>query len=269
MNCVNCNQLLTETYNYCSNCGNKTKIHKITVKNVIKDFVNKFFSIDSKILITVLHLITQPEVVINSYLRGNRVKYVPPINYLIIGGLLGGLFSYIMINGYLGELDYSQFDIEANHDPNNPFAQDMPIVMQKMMQLMQQYYTPILFLTIPLIALLSKMVFYNRKGVNLAEHIIIYAYGYSQYLILSWLSLPLFFIFDDFLTTYQWITILSLILFNAYILKRFFGLNWKSMLIKTLLFVFIGIVFYFVIVVSLVILFFIYLFYTGQFPVVK
>lgn len=147
--------------------------------------------------------------------------------------------------------------------PNNPIAKDMPSIMESVMKGVQQYYTLILFITIPLIALISKIVFYNRKTINFAEHNILYAYGYAQFLILSWGIIPFFFIFENFVFTYQWLSIPLLILYHAYLLQRFFQLSWKSLLIKTLLFILVGCVFYVLITLIFVVIYVAYLSTTG------
>lgn len=264
MNCKNCNHLLSEADKFCPICGNKTGIEKLTVKNLLLEIYQKIFSLDNKFFVTVKHLVTRPENVIKSYLDGNRVKYMPPINFLIIAGLFGGFFSYLMLNGYMGEIDYKSFDL-TERDPKNPIANKVPMITEMVMKTMQQYYTLILFLTIPLISLISKIVFYDLKKYNFAEHIIIYSYGYSAFLILSYLMLPFLLIFKNTFVTYSYFTIPLIILYHIYLLKRFFELNIKTIIIKTLFFLVVGFLFYiiFSLLAGIIIVF--YLISTGQF----
>ncbi len=267
MNCINCFAELSENDKFCGNCGNKILSSRITLKSIFHEFMDKFFSLDSKFFITVKDLLIKPEQVIKSYLQNNRTKYLTPMSFLIIGGLLGSFFSYLTINDYLGAIDYSSFDVSSEAQKNNPMYENFPHTMRRAFELSQKYYSLILFTSIPIIALISKIVFYNNKQYNFAEHIILYSYSYAQYLILSYVFIPFFLFNKNIINQFSFLTIFFIVAYHFYVLKRFFDLGWMSMLKKTLLFILVGLAFYFVISIIIGIVFIIYLIKTGQFPV--
>ena len=236
MQCVNCSREFQETEKYCSNCGNEKLCDRITIRSLINEFFSKYFSLDSKLIVTVKDMTVQPQEVILSYINNNRKKYLPPINFMIIAGLLGGFYAYLLNSGYLGELDYEALVV----DQKSEVGIDQVEFTKSINTTVQKYYSLITFLTIPLLALISKLVFYNYKQFNFAEHSVIYAYGYSQFLILSYVSIPFSFILDNFIYYYSILSFVLLIGFHIYILKRLFDISWGKMMVKTLLFFAIG-----------------------------
>lgn len=106
MDCINCNYPLQETDKFCPTCGNQVLCERITIRSLVNEFFSKYFSLESKLLGTIKDMTIHPEKVIKSYINNNRVKYLPPINFMIIAGLLGGFYAYLLNNGYLGEINY-------------------------------------------------------------------------------------------------------------------------------------------------------------------
>ena len=65
MSCKNCGLALTEETNFCNSCGAKVIRNRLTLKNLLQHAVEEFLSIDNKFLITITHLFTRPEAVID------------------------------------------------------------------------------------------------------------------------------------------------------------------------------------------------------------
>jgi uncharacterized membrane protein YvbJ len=82
MSCKNCGLALIEETNFCTACGAKVIRNRLTIKNLLEHAVEEFLSIDNKFLITITHLFTRPEVVIDGYINGLRKKYMNPISFL-------------------------------------------------------------------------------------------------------------------------------------------------------------------------------------------
>ncbi|WP_127844287.1 DUF3667 domain-containing protein [Psychroflexus aestuariivivens] len=242
MECVNCVQPLQKNEKYCSNCGNQVYCERITIKSLINEFFSKYFSLESKLLGTIKDMTFHPEKVIKSYMRNNRVKYLPPINFMIIAGLLGGFYAYLLNNGYLGEMSFEAFAIEENKSSGI----DQVEISKTINNEVQNYYSIVLFLTIPLLALISKLVFYNYKQYNFAEHSVIHAYAYSQFLVLSYVTIPFSLVFDKFTYYYTFLSFIFLIGYHAFVLKRVFDISWKKMIVKSLFFIAIIIVLFIV-----------------------
>jgi hypothetical protein len=254
MNCKNCQIELKENDNFCPNCGEQIVTQKITIKKMIIEFSEKYLSFDNKFLITFKTLFTHPEKVVNGYLQGLRVRYVNPMTYLIIAVTISGINVFLIKRGYFGEMDYSS--LSGN--------QKSPFDMNEYMNSIYDYNSILIFTAIPLLALISKIVFYNYKEYNYAEHNLIYFYTYSQTSILTVLFIPVILIFDIDYMIYAIITFVIMISYHFFALKRIFQLSTKQIFIKTLLFIPVGFMFYLIIILLGGILTFGYLILSGK-----
>ncbi len=82
MNCLNCNQPVSG--NYCSNCGQRNGVGRITLKETFQHFLGAYLSLDGPLWRTTWHLITKPGVVMHSFIEGKRQKYYRPVAYFIV-----------------------------------------------------------------------------------------------------------------------------------------------------------------------------------------
>ncbi|WP_396149964.1 DUF3667 domain-containing protein [Flavobacterium sp.] len=255
MSCKNCQKLLQQEDKFCPNCGAQVVTQKLTVKKVIHEFSERYLSFDNKFLSTFKTLFTHPEWVVNGYLDGLRIRYVNPITYLIIAVTLSGINVYLTKNGYLGDIDYAA--MSGN--------QKTPFDMKGFMNSLYDYNSIIVFSGIPLIAIISKIVFFNYKQFNFAEHNLIYFYTYSQTSILTVLVIPLLLLFQIEYVYYAFFTFAILFGYHFFALKRIFKLTMKQIILKTLLFIPVLFAFYIVISLFFGILYFVYLLSSGKF----
>ena len=107
MNCKNCEGSLRTDYSYCSNCGAKVIRNRLTIKNLWYDVTERFFNVDNTFLKTFLHLFSKPEVVVDSYVKGVRKRYLNPIAYFTIALTLSGILLYILKKFFLKDIDFS------------------------------------------------------------------------------------------------------------------------------------------------------------------
>jgi len=255
MNCKNCQNSIETADKFCSNCGAQVVTKKLTIKNILYDFSERYLSFDNKFLTTFKTLFTHPEWVINGYLNGLRVRFVNPITYLIIAVTLSGFNIFLMKRGYLGNIDYNVFSGD----------QKAPIDMKEFMNAVYDYNSVLIFFSIPYLALLSKLVFYNYKQFNYAEHNLIYFYTYSQSSIFVLLFIPFLIVFKIDFYSYSLFTFVFMLVYHAFALKRVFNLTGKQLVAKTFLFIPIGFIFYIVLSLILIIIYFIYLISSGKF----
>lgn len=254
MNCKNCQLQLKENDNFCSYCGSPIVTQKVTVKKMLVEFSEKYLSFDNKFFKTFKTLFSHPEWVVNGYLNGLRVRYVNPMTYLIIAVTISGINVFLIKRGYFGEMDYSS--MSGN--------EKSPINMNEFMNSVYDYNSVLIFTAIPLLSLISKIVFYNFKQYNYAEHNLIYFYTYSQTSILTVLFIPIILIFEIDYMIYAMITFLIMISYHFFALKRIFKLSTKEIFYKTLLFLPVGFLFYIVISLFFGIIYLFYLYSTGQ-----
>ncbi len=255
MNCINCDQNLDKTDNFCSVCGGKVLTQRLTLNLVIKEMFEKFFSWDNKFFLTYISLFTRPEDVINGFIKGMRVKYLNAFTYFFIALTISGIQILLLQKGYLGEIDYRFEDIPQ---------EGMPFSLDSLMSTIYDYYSFVAFLLIPLVALISKIVFWKFKNYNYIEHLVIYFYTNSQTSILGAVFgiTILSFTNDFFMVSYFLYPMM--IGYHIYALRRVFNLTYKQIFIKTLVFIGIAILMYIVLVIIFAIIYIIIMNQNGE-----
>lgn len=156
MACKNCNNVISEQDNFCNDCGAQIIKHRLTLKYLFSEFYQSFFSIDSnKPLRTFVDLFKKPEDVIGGYINGVRKEYVHAFGYFTIAVTITTLFYFVALkffpNNFAGVLELVQIDraqIEFGKKIQNSIF---------------QYQTLFLFLSIPFLAMISWIVFFNKR----------------------------------------------------------------------------------------------------------
>jgi hypothetical protein len=242
MNCKNCKDPLEKNALFCDNCGAKVITSRITFKLLVSELFINVFGIDSKFFLTLKHLLTKPQDVLNDYLIGVRKRYVNPFAYLAVGAALSliifNFFSeeYKEIQGSINKDQISEMKEIAEKDLStvkNISAEELKKLqkkqnsakftinfLEKYVNFILQNFNLIAFLFLPYYSLLSKWTY--RKPYNYGEHIVINAYlqGTTMYFsiiafFLAMLIHPLFFS----------ISILLYILYYLYAFAQLFKLS--------------------------------------------
>ena len=92
--CLNCKELLPEEALYCHLCSQKTTDGRITVKELLREFFDSVFNIDSKFFRTIGSLAIPGKLTIQ-YFLGRHKTYTHPIRLFLVSGIL--FFSLISI----------------------------------------------------------------------------------------------------------------------------------------------------------------------------
>ena len=233
-NCKNCGGQI-ENYNFCPDCGAKKITKRITFKNLTLEFVDRFFNLDNSFVRTFIHLFTKPEEVIDGYIHGLRKRYINAFGYFALSITLTGFYTFLVKDRLKKIIQFGDFSEQQTEMQNSVF--DTTFQYQSMMS----------FLLIPILALLSRLVFLNYKKYNLTEHLVIYLYAYSHIVgTMTIILLPLTFMVDNFL----FVAIIQFpvyILYTAYVLKKLYEISVKKIILKTFLFIILGGIFYIII----------------------
>lgn len=226
MNCKNCHTDLVENADYCSTCGGKVIRNRLTFKNIFEHITETFFNFDNKLLRTLIDLFKKPELVIGGYISGIRKRYVNPISYIALSLTVGGLYI-IILNKFFPNvlLEMSTAGVEGQEE-----------FMTMYVESLQKYYSFYMIGFIPLYALISRLVFINRKEFNFTEHLVMAMYIMAQYsLVSSFLNIGLLVLQlpPDLLGTSA--TFLQMAYFG-YCYKRIYKLSIKGIILRTLWF---------------------------------
>lgn len=227
MYCKNCNTTLIETDSFCNSCGAKVIRNRLTIKNLFEHFSEQFLNYDNKFIQTFIHLFTKPEKVINGYIDGVRKKYINPISFLAISLTLSGIYFFFFKEKFSELLNTSDLYVTDGQ-------QKLTVALTNFST---EYNSIIYFVIIPVLALISLVVFYNKK-YNFTEHTVIYLYSMSLSSMVSIVSTVFILLIssDNYLLLSSFIYVFMFI-YHGYILKRIFQLNAKQLAIKTLIFI--------------------------------
>ena len=72
---------------FCPSCGQEVKLDQ-SVGSLLTHFLNDYFTFDSKIIRSVLPLISKPAFLTIEYLKGRRVQYIAPFRLFIFLSLI-------------------------------------------------------------------------------------------------------------------------------------------------------------------------------------
>ena len=90
--CLNCGSHLSAQF--CPECGQKNKDYSLTFKDFFSDFLEELLDVDSRVLRSLRLLFTKPGFLTSEYVKGRRVRYVPPVRmYLVASVVFFVIFS--------------------------------------------------------------------------------------------------------------------------------------------------------------------------------
>lgn len=141
--------------NYCYNCSQKASTGRLKVSNVLHELWHNFTHTDRSALSLMTALFKRPGAVIQDYIEGRRKKYFNPYTFFLVSGAI-----LIFLTGQVFKYEDKLYDYRNEYG-----------------QAVNQYYTIILLCSMPLIALILKMVFANKK-YNYAEWVSFLIFSY-------------------------------------------------------------------------------------------
>ncbi len=224
--CKNCGFQINN-YSYCPDCGAKKITKRITFKTLTQDFSDRFLNLENSLIKTFLHLFTKPKDVIDGYIGGVRKRYINVFSYFAISLTIASLYTFIL-RKYKDDLFAKSMVSEAQVEATK-VTSDFSF----------EYQSVISFLTIPLLALVCRLVFLNYKKYNLTEHFVIYLYAYSHItMVVSIITLP-FILSAENIFVIIGVQMAIYVVYIAYVLKNLYEISLKKILLKTVLFLFI------------------------------
>ena len=81
--CPNCKSQLREHMNFCFDCGQENNIKRVSIKMLLNDFLSTYYTVNSKLLLTLKLLITKPSFLSIAYLSGRIEGYLRPIRLYV------------------------------------------------------------------------------------------------------------------------------------------------------------------------------------------
>ncbi len=178
--CPNCGN--QNIQNYCPNCGEE-KYKRITLKDVIGDFVSNLFTLEGKVLKTVKDLSIRPGIMIANYLNGIRSVYYKPFQYYVLATTLYFIFFYLWGDGFLEMFS----DMGAAHN-NTVNAEQMESFKKQMAEFQKENMRLFTFMQVPIYAWLIWLFFRKKSKHSFTECLIVSLYIMAHALLIGIIS---------------------------------------------------------------------------------
>lgn len=241
--CKNCGNPLNLDQRFCGQCGAKRIYNRLTARNLIEDFSERFLNIENAFFKTFMALWMKPEDVINGYVNGLRKRYMSAFSYFAVALTIGSIYMFIFRHWFMDDLLVLDNSFKDGFDATSSTLQNQAQLAERITEGAKDIVNQVLdynsffsFIFVPFYALISKIVFWNYKQFNFIEHLVIYLYAYSQTQIVSSVLMILL----GWSTAGQlFVSVLVSALpffYTAYVLYRVFNLDIQRLILKTLLF---------------------------------
>lgn len=212
--CKNCENEIKD--NYCSVCGQKSTIDKVTFRETFQDFADAFFSVNAPLLTTLKMLVINPGKLFTEYLNGKRKKYYRPVTFFILMTVI-----YLIIREIIKYDPFGSNILQVK----DPSASQL---LTKSRNFMLMNIDKLLFFFAFSLGFTMKLFFYKKK--SLAEFFAISFFLIGVYTILT--TFNMFFIrFID--NTFQGIHIAVMLLYFIYAMVSFFKVKKVIVILKS------------------------------------
>jgi len=230
INCLNCGTKVKGKY--CSECGQKLNLPKLTFSAIIQDFLSTVFNIDAPFPKTVFRLFINPASLIKEFILGHRKSFYAPIKYLLLC-----LFINLLTSELLGFDPIENQKLLESPNQTRPGSEDAYAIGQ----FVTKYLNYFIFLFPFSIGIFSKLLFWRSK-YNFTERTVLGFYLSGQYVVISLLPISLTLIHPKFIQLLYPFAIC----YMTWVFYNFFeGGNKMMRFLKSLLTAGLSLIFYF------------------------
>lgn len=221
MNCINCSTDVTS--NFCPQCGQRSKVKRITLREGWNDFWARVYGFDGMFPRTLRDLTVRPSVTAVEFIKGNRVKYYGPVGYFFLMITL-----YLLCIDFMG-IDFKQIMQESQNKYSIGMAgRGQKEIIQAVMEFVSNNLKWIAFLAVPMDALAARYFFFRKNGLNFLENSVLPFYLRGH---LYWLNIiaAIIYKFSGNFTLNSFIPLIG-ILFFGFAYSRFtdYQSKWKG-----------------------------------------
>ncbi len=169
--CLNCGH--SYTGNFCSNCGQKAEVKRITAAVLVEEILHFFTHLEKGFLHTSWNYIIRPGIISLNYLEGKRKRYQKPVSYFLIWTGLYIILHNLIINHYQYRLSEESF-LQLN-------------LTEQSNVLLRTHFT---VFTIPILLVSTIVIYYvlARPRYNYTEILSLGLYGGGTYFMMLFVS---------------------------------------------------------------------------------
>ncbi|MCO6488357.1 MAG: DUF3667 domain-containing protein [Phaeodactylibacter sp.] len=187
--CQNCAAPLAGPY--CSQCGQKALTERITIRYIIRSFVEALTNVERGFWYTMRELAVRPGIVAREYLEGKRQRYYHPVRFLLILVTVATLITLTsgIYDMQRNEILHLQNDaLGLNPDEASAARQ------QRVQEEVKKYLNLVAMGTLPFISLVGFRLF-RKRAYNYAEHLVMVAFWSAELAVIGlFIQVPLAFI---------------------------------------------------------------------------
>ncbi|MVM36248.1 DUF3667 domain-containing protein [Spirosoma sp. HMF4905] len=205
--CLNCGQATTSRF--CPDCGQRTDTHRINWHYLGHDVLHSVWHLEGGILFTLKELLTRPGHSIREFLAGKRANHYRPLSLLLI---LGALLLFIM---HTLDISFAQKSQEVFNPNVGSASERMKAFQAQVTHFVEAKQNLLHIAMIPLYAFWVWFMF-RRRGFSYPEILVAQTFIANVQILISLLSVILFWAVGASTTLFTWTIGLSLVVYMAY-----------------------------------------------------
>jgi hypothetical protein len=207
--CKNCNNHFQG--NFCNHCGQDADTHEVNMHFIWHDLQHGLFHFDNGIFYTVKQLLTRPGYTIREFIDGKRVRHFKPLSFVVVLATLYGLFYHFFI--------HNLYDVKPINSHENVIS-----VYEKVIKWITDHFAYASLILILTTTIVSYFVF-KKQGRNFAEHLVLNTFYTGLTLVVSFLFLPVHYIYSSgaILKWYAFINLLINFVLMCWCYVQFFN----------------------------------------------
>jgi hypothetical protein len=168
--CLNCDSQVSQTQNFCANCGQPTKIHRFTLGHFFHEGFHAFTHADKGLFYLLKELAIRPGIVAREYISGKRKKYYNPFTFFLI------LAAFFVLSGSVQFSATKVRDLPVQISKiQNPKQKEQAIARFHRGVKAQEFFTKhgniIAMIAVPFFAFYFWLIYY-RRSYNYSEHLV-------------------------------------------------------------------------------------------------
>lgn len=177
--CINCGNEISGKF--CSNCGQKAGVKRITFREGWEDFWARIYGFDGMMPRTLRDLTINPGKASRAYISGNRAKYYGPVGYFFLMVTLFLLFFDLI---GLNIAEFIQKSGQQFSGDQTPMAVEKQKAMEMFFVWVSDNMKLFSFAIIPFYAFFARYFFFRRSGFNYLENMVLplYITGHGYWL---------------------------------------------------------------------------------------
>jgi hypothetical protein len=183
MYCKNCKTEFNG--NYCYNCGQRAVKMRPVLKNIFKDTVDNYITLDKGLFYLVVELFKRPGELAADYISGERKKYFNPVKFIF---LIVAIATFVTIRYKLLGPKGGVMNTEALFD--------LPDYDNLYSEFIYRFFNIIRLISVPLLALVTYLLF-KKSNYNYTENIILNCFVLGERILIYILFTPLYILFRE------------------------------------------------------------------------